>query len=101
MGIPSITSNLSGFGCFMQDIITDPQSYGIYIVDRMKIGLDDSINQVSNSSEIIQSRFLLENNRKLVLFSGVEIFSEQDYIEPKNREVANVSEDVLKWYYLL
>ncbi len=85
----------------MQDIITDPQSYGIYIVDRMKIGLDDSINQVSNSSEIIQSRFLLENNRKLVLFSGVEIFSEQDYIEPKNREVANVSEDVLKWYYLL
>ena len=48
MGIPSITSNLSGFGCFMQDIITDPQSYGIYIVDRMKIGLDDSINQVSN-----------------------------------------------------
>jgi hypothetical protein len=52
MGIPSITSNLSGFGCFMQDIITDPQSYGIYIVDRMKIGLDDSINQVSNFSDI-------------------------------------------------
>lgn len=47
MGIPSITTNLSGFGCFMEESITDPQSYGIYIVDRMHIGLDESINQLS------------------------------------------------------
>ena len=40
MGIPSVTTNLSGFGCFMQEQISDPQSYGIYIVDRM--------HQVSN-----------------------------------------------------
>ena len=33
-GIPSITTNLSGFGCFMEEHVTDPQSYGIYIVDR-------------------------------------------------------------------
>ena len=46
MGIPSITTNLSGFGCFMQENIVDPQSYGIYIVDRMNIGLDESIEQV-------------------------------------------------------
>ena len=38
MGIPSITTNLSGFGCFMRDQISDPQSYGIYIVDRRDIG---------------------------------------------------------------
>lgn len=47
MGIPSITTNLSGFGCFMQEHIADPKSYGIYIVDRRYIGLDDSINQLS------------------------------------------------------
>ncbi len=47
MGIPSITTNLSGFGCFMQDQIVDPQSYGIYIVDRLKIGLEDSIQQLA------------------------------------------------------
>lgn len=29
MGIPSVTTNLSGFGCFMQEHIADPQSYGI------------------------------------------------------------------------
>ena len=39
MGIPSITTNLSGFGCFMRDQISDPQSYGIYIVDRRDIGI--------------------------------------------------------------
>jgi len=47
MGIPSVTTNLSGFGCFMQEQISDPQSYGIYIVDRMHRGLDDSINQLA------------------------------------------------------
>ena len=64
MGIPSVTTNLSGwiftgkkinqifmkflifflkifsgFGCFMRDQISDPQSYGIYIVDRRDIGI--------------------------------------------------------------
>ena len=32
------SQNLSGFGCFMRDQISDPQSYGIYIVDRRDIG---------------------------------------------------------------
>merc|ERR1712083_636707 len=49
MGIPSVTTNLSGFGCFMRDQISDPQSYGIYIVDRLHQGLDDSIKQLSNN----------------------------------------------------
>merc|ERR1711963_501715 len=48
MGIPSVTTNLSGFGCFMEEQISDPQSYGIYIVDRLKRGLDDSIKQLAN-----------------------------------------------------
>lgn len=34
MGIPSITTNLSGFGCFINEHVADPMSYGIYIVDR-------------------------------------------------------------------
>lgn len=47
MGIPSITTNLSGFGCFMQDHIADPMSYGIYIVDRRHIGLENSVQQLA------------------------------------------------------
>ncbi|KAK2727206.1 glycogen [starch] synthase-like [Artemia franciscana] len=48
MGIPSVTTNLSGFGCFMDDHVADPTSYGIYIVDRRFIGLDDSISQLAS-----------------------------------------------------
>lgn len=48
MGIPSITTNLSGFGCFMAEHIADPQSYGIYIVDRRHIGLEESVNQLAS-----------------------------------------------------
>ncbi|XP_033751719.1 glycogen [starch] synthase-like [Pecten maximus] len=47
MGIPSITTNLSGFGCFMHDHIVDPKSYGIYIVDRQKKGLEESIQELA------------------------------------------------------
>ncbi|XP_058792126.1 glycogen [starch] synthase isoform X2 [Phymastichus coffea] len=47
MGIPSITTNLSGFGCFMQEHVADPMSYGIYIVDRRFISLEASVQQLA------------------------------------------------------
>lgn len=47
MGIPSVTTNLSGFGCFMEEHITDPISYGIYIVDRRFKSADESCNQLA------------------------------------------------------
>ena len=47
MGIPSMTSNLSGFGCFMQEHITDPKSYGIYIIDRRFKSYDESVQQLA------------------------------------------------------
>ncbi|XP_057331627.1 glycogen [starch] synthase [Microplitis mediator] len=48
MGIPSITTNLSGFGCFMQEHIADPKSYGIYIVDRHFIDVESSVQQLAH-----------------------------------------------------
>lgn len=47
MGIPSITTNLSGFGCYMEDLIENSQDYGIYIVDRRMKSIDESINQLT------------------------------------------------------
>ncbi|XP_025785912.1 glycogen [starch] synthase, liver isoform X2 [Puma concolor] len=47
MGIPSVTTNLSGFGCFMQEHVADPTAYGIYIVDRRFQSPDDSCNQLT------------------------------------------------------
>ncbi|KAI9685177.1 MAG: glycogen synthase isoform 1 [Bathelium mastoideum] len=46
MGVPSITTNLSGFGCYMEELIENAADYGIYIVDRRQKGVDDSVNQL-------------------------------------------------------
>lgn len=63
MGIPSITTNLSGFGSFMNDIIENPsvrsskysnhiltflQEEGCYIVDRRGQSIEDSVNQLTD-----------------------------------------------------
>jgi glycogen(starch) synthase len=47
MGIPSITTNLSGFGCFMQDMIERPEDEGCYIVDRRMKSPEDSVHELS------------------------------------------------------
>ena len=47
MGVPSITTNLSGFGCYMEELIENSSDYGIYIVDRRTKGVDDSVNQLT------------------------------------------------------
>ncbi|EMR69718.1 putative glycogen synthase protein [Eutypa lata UCREL1] len=48
MGVPSITTNLSGFGCYMEELIENSADYGIYIVDRRNKGVDDSVNQLTS-----------------------------------------------------
>jgi hypothetical protein len=48
MGIPSVTTNLSGFGCFMQDLIERPEEEGCYIVDRRMQSVEDSVNQLAD-----------------------------------------------------
>ena len=46
--VPSITTNLAGFGCFMEDLLETPEDYGIYIVDRRMKGVDESVNQLTD-----------------------------------------------------
>jgi len=48
MGVPSITTNLSGFGGYMENLIENSSDYGIYIVDRRMKSIDESINQLTN-----------------------------------------------------
>ncbi|XP_070848697.1 glycogen [starch] synthase, liver [Chaetodon trifascialis] len=47
MGIPSVTTNLSGFGCFMEEHVSDPAAYGIYIVDRRFKSAEESCTQLT------------------------------------------------------
>jgi len=59
MGIPSMTSNLSGFGCFMQEHIADPKSYGIYIIDRRFQSVDNSAQQLAQVSVWVFVTFIV------------------------------------------
>ncbi|CCD26524.1 glycogen (starch) synthase GSY1 NDAI_0H03510 [Naumovozyma dairenensis CBS 421] len=53
MGVPSITTNLSGFGAYMEDLIEANQAkdYGIYIVDRRFKNPDESVEQLVDCME--------------------------------------------------
>ena len=51
MGIPSVSTNLSGFGRFMAEHVTDPTSYGIYLVDRRFKPAEESINELTQVTE--------------------------------------------------
>jgi len=48
MGVPSITTNLSGFGCYMEELIENSSDYGIYIVDRRMKGVNESVEQLTD-----------------------------------------------------
>ena len=47
LGIPSITSDLSGFGLFMRERVHEPESYGISVIDRRFKPPEDSIQQLT------------------------------------------------------
>ncbi|KAI8065701.1 glycogen synthase [Gongronella butleri] len=48
LGVPSITTNLSGFGCFMEENIENCEDYGIYVMDRRMKSVEESLQQLSD-----------------------------------------------------
>lgn len=58
MGIPSVTTNLSGFGCFMEDLLEQPNDYGCYIVDRRSQSVEDSVEALVSRSYPPSARYL-------------------------------------------
>lgn len=53
MGVPSVSTNLSGFGAYMEDLIEANQAkdYGIYIVDRRFKSPEESVEQLVDYME--------------------------------------------------
>lgn len=51
MGVPSITTNLSGFGCFIAETVENPKDFGIYLVDRRLKSVEESISQLTDMME--------------------------------------------------
>lgn len=49
MGVPSVTTNLSGFGCFIQEQVQDPHTFGIFVIDRRFKEPNESIDELANT----------------------------------------------------
>lgn len=47
MGVPSVTTNLSGFGCFIHEHVQDPQTYGVFVIDRRFKSANESIDELA------------------------------------------------------
>ncbi len=62
MGVPSVCSNLSGFGNFMHRHVDDPEAHGIYILDRRFVGPGESIGQLAD----MMYRFCRLNRRQRI-----------------------------------
>ena len=62
-----MSTNLSGFGCFMAEHVVDPLSYGIYIVDRRNKSVEESVNQLAkfmfDYSKLNRRQRIIQRNR--------------------------------------
>ena len=63
MGVPNISTNLSGFGCFMEEHVNEPQTYGIYVVDRRYKSAEESCQQLAQVKFKENKKF-----QKLILY---------------------------------
>ncbi|MCP4592434.1 MAG: glycogen synthase [bacterium] len=73
MGVPSVCTNLSGFGNFMHRHVDDPEAHGIYILDRRFVGPEESIAQLAE----IMHRFCgLSRRQRIQMRNRTERLSE-------------------------
>lgn len=79
-----------GFGCFMQEHIADPMSYGIYVVDRRYISLENSVQQLA---QFMYDFSRLNRRQRIIQRNRTERLS--DLLDWRNLGVVNI------YFYLL
>lgn len=47
LGVPSVSTNVSGFGCYMEEMLERPAEHGIYVVDRRNKSVEESVQQLT------------------------------------------------------
>ena len=73
MGIPSVTTNLSGFGCFIEEHVVQPESYGFNVVDRKFQGVEES---VKNLAQIMFEFSQLSRRQRIIMRNRTERLSD-------------------------
>uniref|UniRef100_A0A1I8EVY4 Glycogen [starch] synthase n=1 Tax=Wuchereria bancrofti TaxID=6293 RepID=A0A1I8EVY4_WUCBA len=73
MGVPSVTTNLSGFGCFIQEQVQDPHTFGIFVIDRRFKELNASIDELAKT---LYDFTLLSRRQRIIMRNRTERLSE-------------------------
>ena len=62
MGVPAVTTDLSGFGAYVQKNITEHQDQGVYVLNRRTRSFDDAANELTD--QLV--RFVQLNRRQRI-----------------------------------
>ena len=79
MGVPNISTNLSGFGRFMDEHIDYPEFYGIYVIDRRFKSVKEITEQMSDQ---MYSFSKMSRRQRIILRNRTERLS--DLLDWKN-----------------
>jgi glycogen(starch) synthase len=72
-GIPTVTSDLSGFGDFMLQIMKDYENVGVYVVNRKDKNFDQAAEQLAN---LLYKFVTMERRERIMQRNRVENFSD-------------------------
>ncbi len=73
LGVPAITSDLSGFGSYLMQLLPDHEDKGLHVVRRRNSGFHDAANDLADR----MFRFVqLSRRERVALRNNVESFSE-------------------------
>ncbi|VDL80511.1 unnamed protein product [Nippostrongylus brasiliensis] len=73
IGVPSVTTNLSGFGCFINQHVEDAKSDGIHVVDRSFEGCNGFVNE---GAEILYEYTCLSGRHSIIARNCTDSLSE-------------------------
>jgi glycogen synthase len=72
-GIPTVTSDLSGFGDFMQQLMTDHENVGIYVLNRRKLNFEEAADALA---EMLYKFVTLSRRERIMQRNRVENISD-------------------------
>jgi len=73
MGVPSVCSNLSGFGAYVQAHVENHEHKGLFVVNRRDVSADESIGQLTR---ILHDFIRLSRRERIALRNRTESLSE-------------------------
>lgn len=62
MGVSNVSSNLTGFANYMQNCVEDCSASGVYVIDRLNQGFNNSVSQLAD----IMFKFCQFNRRERI-----------------------------------